>query len=418
MIKLLLCWLLALSFAYADNHHLNSLLKQSLEHNPKIKSQKAKLEAVRKRFEQKSRMRLPDIRADASYGYQRSKTSNLPYDNYPQENYGITLTQDIYTGGRISSDIKKALYEVKQNSAILDQVIHEEAYRFINLYVNIYRNNQQQILANQNISLLDNFVKMVRAKSKQGEATGVEVLQAKADKAKKQAEKVKIKSERKVLSKEYFHITGNIIPDKLYDPSKFCKIYDDKDVLLNSVINNNSKIQQAKAELEMAKQDIEIADSENEPNLSLTVNSSYQEGQNAFYTNRSKTSSAILRLSVPLFDKGISSSKEEEAEWIKNAATYKLQDEKNVITNDFEAAFENYISLKEVISAQEKLKYALENLVKQTKEAFKMGFNTTYDVLEIERDFMKSKQELLDLKMEQNLAACKILQLKGELSYR
>lgn len=414
--KIIGLWVWGSALLYAQpSISIQALLQESLAYNPKIKAERAQFEAAKQEFRAQSRLYFPNVSIDASYGVQRSKTSTLPYDTYPEENYGVTLTQDLYTGGKFSAQIERSFLQFNHALAGFYEVRNNAAAEFLDLYTQLYNNLEAQKLNEKNIAVLKHSMQQLSEMVKNGEAIPNDIIQAEARLALEQAEKHKILAEYTALAQKFKNMVGHLPPMTLNDPRDFCDLQEEKSYILTHIEAHNPALKKAELAVKIAAQDIDIADSHNAPSLSLVARSDYTEGQSAFFRNQARTSSATLRLQFPIFNKGMSYPMVKKAQSLKQAAQAQLEHVSNNIHSQFEQDYAMFQALNLVINASEKAVTSVQKHLGQIKSEHILGFKTYYDVLEVQRDVMRAQKELLDHHMQKASLGCKIVAMQGKL---
>jgi outer membrane protein len=390
-------------------------LNESMAHNQRIQSELSKFKAAKYRYEQATRRILPNISANTSYGMQRSKIGNLPYDDYPEKRYGITLTQDIYTSGRITAASEKARYDMLVALINIDIIKSEEALKFIRTYVALYGNLKTQDLMRKNINILKELVTITKTKTVSGEANNIDVIQLEAELITEQANLQKTIAESHGLSEVYKSLTGRSFVPPLSNPSSMCLIADDKKAIMAIINQHNLEIRQAKDDINSKNQDVELSKASLYPTVSLSANARYFEGDSAFFRDEAQTSSAVIQVNIPIFDRGMEYSRIKEAKATKQAAVYDLMDIQNNILNKFENDYSLYQAQKLAITANKKSVQAMSLLLKKTLREKDLGFKSIYDFLKIRQKVIDTKIDLINSKIENTFYGCKIIGIQGDL---
>ena len=394
---------------------LQGELDKSLMNNKRIKAEISRFNAAKYRFEQATRRVFPTISANASYGFQHSKIAALAYETYPEKRYGITLNQDIYTGGRITAASEKARYDMIAEMINVDIVKHTQALEFIEIYITLYRNIKTQNLIRKNITVLEELVNMSKAQFKSGEATKVDIIQSEAELMTQQANLQKTIAESKGLQEKYRNLTGDDSIPQLSNPLSICHITDNKETVLAGVKKYNPEIRKAQSIIDSSNQDVELAKADLAPTISLSARSEYFKGDSAFLRDEAQTSAAVIQVNIPIFDRGMEYSRIKEAKATKQSTEYDLLDIRNRVLNDFENDYSLYQSQKDVINANKKSVQAMRYLFAKALREQALGFKSFYELLEIKQKMTEAKMDLLNSKTENAFYGCKILAMQGFL---
>lgn len=390
-------------------------LNQSMKNNKRIQSETAKFKAAKYRYEQATRRILPNISANASYGVQHSKIGDLNYESYPEKRLGISLTQDIYTFGRITAASEKARYDMLGALVNIDIIKSEEALKFIRTYLALYGNIKTQNLMKKNIEILQKLINITTQKVASGEANTVDIIQLEAELITEKADLGKTIAESKKLLDSYKILTGNTFVPPLVNPASMCRIIDNKDTLSKEIKERNFEIQQAKYDIESKNQDVELSKSSLYPAVSFSANSRYYEGDSAFFRDEAQTSSAVIQLNIPIFDRGMEYSRIKEAKALKQASEFDLMNTQNDVLNKFESDYSLYEAQSLVIDANKKSLVAMNLLLKKTLREKDLGFKSVYDFLTIKQKVIDTEIDLVNSKLENTFYGCKIIAVQGKL---
>jgi outer membrane protein len=423
LIRIFLILLILLNISFAQEKNLvgtkpismQDSLNESMAHNQRIQSELLKFKAAKYRYEQATRRILPNISANTSYGMQRSKIGDLPYDDYPEKRYGITLTQDIYTSGRITAASEKARYDMLVALINIDIIKSEEALKFIRTYISLYGNLKTQNLMRKNINILKELVTITKTKAISGEANNIDVIQLEAELIMAQANLQKKIAEANGLSDVYKSLTGRALVPPLSSPLSMCLITDDKKAIMAIINQHNLEIKQAKDDINSKNQDVELSKANLYPTVSFSANARYFEGDSAFFRDEAQTSSAVIQVNIPIFDRGMEYSRIKEAKATKQAAEYDLTDIRNNILNKFENDYSVYQAQKLAIIANKKSVEAMNFLLKKTLREKDLGFKSAHDFLKIRQKVIDTKIDLINSKIENTFYGCKIIGMQGNL---
>lgn len=401
--------------AYGRTVSLQDALYQTIEYNKRIQAEKSKFDAAKYRFEQATRRIFPSVSANTSYGVQNSKIGNAPYEDYPEKRYGITLNQDIYTFGRISAASEKARYDMLTSYINIDIIKTEESLKLIKTYIGLYSNLKIQNFLKDQIAILKKRINVTEKQTLSGEANDIDVIQLQAELITQNAYLQKILSEQISLQETYKSLTGdNIVPNFL-NPASVCMLDNNKKAIIQSIHQHNFNIRQAQETIKSADQDVELSKSNFYPTVSFVANAERYEGNSAFFRDKTQTSSAVVQVNIPIFDRGTEYSKLKEAKANKLSREYDFMDTKNQILNMFESDYNLYQSQKYLITSHKKSIQALKLLLKKTQHEQKLGLKSINDILDIQHKKIQTQIDLMNLNTEHLFYRCKIIGLQGGL---
>lgn len=409
----------AIELNKAQNAVDTGLIAQNLKavrnKSEKIKAESQRLQAIIEKYTQASRNFLPELRGDLSYGFQKSQRGNFPAQEYPEQAYVLTLTQDIYTSGRLPAERKQQFFEMKKAHAQFETIKNQEFLRYFNIYVQMFANLKSQELTKKNIKLYEKMVAIVAGQIEAEEAVNIDLMQVKSKLDVEKATLLRHIADYNALANQYKNLVGDLPPEKLENPQSYCHINNNKIHMMNMTLKNSPSLLAMEYGYKSSGQRKNIADSVNEPQLALVTTGSYREGQSVFFQAQSQTLSSVLRLTVPILDHGAAAPREREAQAQENATYHDYEFEKIRVIEEFEQLFGFFNASTSLIQANQMLVDTNAEVLKSVIEEQKMGFKSVYELLEAEKNLTEAEYNLVKDQAEHIFAGCRILSLQGKL---
>ena len=365
---------------------------------------------------------FPSIDINASKGFTKedSKTTTVSSnDSRSPQDVSINLTQNLYRGGKISAEIKKAknkyLMEEENLKLVQQEVILEAAKVFLEVL------QQQKLIELNSIKekRFKNDLESIEILFKLGEASRSDLIFAKSQLVKVSASKTTSINDLEAIEAKYKNVVGNIVTNTQLIEPKLEKLNLPENYLVaeETALKNNPKYRKLLIEEKISRNEVRSQIADALPSLSLDAE--YRTADDFGSKGSSSDSTEIMaELTIPLFRGGKNLSKIKQAKLIAKKVRYDLENRKNETIQEVKNAWSKYksseVNLKSANISYEANKLILEGIEQEAE----LGLRSYIDVL-------KSKEELIDAEFEKikanNQHALSALELKaniGELSLK
>ena len=187
---------------------------------------------------------------------------------------------------------------------------------------------------------------------------------------------------------------------------------------VDQALMGNYTLLAAKQDTLAFKENINLQRSGHYPTLGLKASYGYQKnnGPNSDFADQSHDSSIGLHLSIPIYQGNAVNSKTRQAGY----EYQRSQDIYDEVLNDTEKnTRSSYLNVLSEVSRVKALKQAVvsnESALKATEAGFEVGTRTIVDVLNVQRDLYRAKQEYSNSRYTYILNVLKLKQASGELA--
>ena len=401
---------------------ITDTINKSFLYSPKIKAQKALYDSSKENISEVQSNYFPSIDFNASKGFTKDDTkssiSTSNEDRYPQD-ISITLEQDLYSGGKITAEIKKAknqyLIEQENLKLVEQEVILESAKVFLELL------EQKKLIE---INQIKEFrytkdLNSIEFLDKVGKASKSDLIFAKSQLTKIVADKIASINHLEVIETKYKNTVGDIVLDSLLIEPNFQKLNlpDNYNKAETLALNKNPKYRKILIEEKISKNEVKSQFADALPKI--TLDAEYRSADD--FTSRGSTSNTAeitAELKVPIFRGGKNLSKIKQAKLIAKKVRYDLENKKYETIEEVKSSWSEY-KTSEVNLRSAKINYEAKKLILEgIEQEAKLGMRSYIDVL-------VSKENLIDAEFEKikahNQLMFSALQLKaniGELSLK
>ena len=303
----------------AEPTTLTQALAEAYENNATLQEQRASLRATDETVPTALSGWRPTVTVSETAGHVSGNETEMttvvdpatnlqvPYKNTVSENRTeslaqITLTQPIYSGGKVVASTREAKNSVYAARATLLATEQTVFLNVVTAYVTVITDEQVLALDQSNQEVLEQQLLDTNDQFKVGEITLTSVAQAEAALAQAK-EQVEIAVGNLQIARENFRELVGDYPGKLTPPQPLVLPVTSKDEAANAAIANNPYVVAAEFSDAANKDAVDVAFSSLLPQLSLQV-AGYNE-QNPLLPHSEITGGEVLgELTVPLYQGG------------------------------------------------------------------------------------------------------------------
>jgi len=410
---------------------LQDALIAAYKTNPDLQAQRARLRVTDETYVQTLSQFGPTVSYQIQSTYDRdhlsksarnqarASTPNLP-DYSEQNSYSgqLVISQPLYTGGRLSADLKAADAQVRAGREALRTTEANVLYSTILAYADLLRDQEDADIRKLNLDMLQHQVDEAQARQKAGEVTRTDVAQAQAQLASEEALYQAALGQVDIDATNYAATVGYQpgrlapLPELVGTPTSLEKV-------LAAGERDNPDLQQALFVEEESHAKIYSARSALRPSASLQIQDG-EQGPLAPFDNRDLNRGLGVTASVviPLYSNGLARSQTRQA-IDQDAADAMTVDEvrRTVIKNLSTLWVQRRVALAAVDTQArqvEAAKIAFEGMRKE----YTAGERSTLDVLVAEETLRDAELALVSARHDAYMAGAALLQNMGWLEIR
>jgi outer membrane protein len=388
---------------------LQETLVQAYQNNPQLLSERATARATDEAVPQALSGWRPTISVNASAGFTQSneRGAGVTPPNVPQAfsaelprstpdqptDYGVTLTQPLFTGGHTTAATAEALSQVRAERANLVAVEESVLLTAATDYVNVVEDQATLDLNINNEQVLRRQLDYTQDRFNVGEVTRTDVAQAESSLAQAIAERQQAEAGLQIARATYQQDIG-VAPGKLKAPDLSPELPTSRDEAVSVAMSADPQVVTAQFTLQAAQDDIRVVRSQLLPTVSLTASAG--RSNNVDIMGREADSESITAdMSVPLYEAGKVYSESRQAQQTVTADRSKLDQARQAAMQASASAWEqlrearaNIVSFKAQIDANS---IALEGVQQEAA----VGERTVLDILNAEQTLFQSRVSLV-----------------------
>ncbi|MDO9223988.1 MAG: TolC family outer membrane protein [Caulobacter sp.] len=336
---------------------------------------------------------------------------------------GLSVSQPIYTGGRVSSQISAAQADVLTGQEGLRSVEASVLQAVITAYVDVRRDQERLRISQENVAVLQRQLDEARARFEVGEITRTDVAQAEARFAASRASLASAQAQLAISRASYAAVVGQNPGDLEPEPSLEGLLPTAIENAFDAAEQNNSQILGAEYAERASAARVATARSARLPTITATGSVGYDAGATAaspLFANNAfddyqRSVSGRVGVSVPLFTGGLISSQVRAAQERNNADRQSIEETRRSVLRTVSQAWNSLTGARANLTANEEQVRAARIAFEGVRQEAQVGLRTTLDVLNAEQELRNAELALVSARHDEYVAAAALLSAMGKL---
>lgn len=330
-------------------------------------------------------------------------------------NAGISLGQNLWTGGRTSLGISAAEANVRAGRENLRSVEQQVMASVIQAYADVVRDMEILRIRQDNITVLNRQLDESNARFEVGEITRTDVAQSEARLAQSQADLANAQAQLSTSRAAYAAVVGQA-PTDLETLPALPGLPADFDVALQAGLAENPAVLAAIYNQQAAEARVALARAEYLPSVRATASYGGSGSDLGSIDLAERTQfQAGATLSVPLFTGGLNRSRVAQALEQANAAQIGVEGQKRTLLQTISSAFAQTVSARSTLQAGNEAVRAASVAAEGVRQEAQVGLRTTLDVLNQELELRAAQVTLAAARRNEYVAQAQLLAAMGRL---
>jgi TolC family type I secretion outer membrane protein len=403
----------------ASAQTLTEAFAYTYNNNPQILAQRALLRATDEQVPQALANWRPTVTLTGTAGFERAgiaaRGSSTQFSSFEPRAADLRITQPLYRGGRTEAQTRQAINTVQSTRAqtlgVETQVFQSVAQTYLDVVrdqtlVEVNRSNEQ-VLRRQLEATQDRF--------RVGEVTRTDVAQAESQLAQATAQRINAEGQLEVSRANYARAVGHP-PGRLVQPRERPVLPATRDEALTLAANNNPNVISAMFTELAARDNIDLVRGQLLPTINLVgdLNRSFAPSV-SLQTTRQDTASAVLQLTMPLYEGGAIWSQTRAAEQTVGQRRGQLDDARRLAVQQATQAWETLQSARAAITSFGAAVRAAQIALEGIQQEALVGSRTVLDVLISEQQLFTTQSQLVGAQHDAALAEFNLAAATGRL---
>ena len=405
---------------FTAQHPFNRAIINAFNTNPQLRSKVKSVYAAAEGVAQANADWRPSIGLQGTFG--RSWADQ----EVPERGRGATWTsprtatasvsQNLYRGGQTVAKVEQAKASVYAGFADLANTEQTILLNAISAYLDLWAKQNVLKLNENNVAVKQKTLNQTRARYDVGEVTMTDVAQAQSDLAASTAQMVSAKADVASSIESYIQVVGEA-PHDVTAPPPLAEIQTmpiNRDEVQQKALKNHPSIRQAEYNKKSSYAAIDAAESALLPVLDFEVNAG-RTLQGSSKESRSNSASALLKLNIPIYQKG--------AEWsaIRQTTQTAAQSKIDLVTAQRQVqqqGMQSWETWKGFEQQIDQIKIQIESAkisLEGVRQENLVGERTLLEVLTSENALLQAQTNLVNIEQKYLQAGYQLLSSMGEL---
>lgn len=411
----------------AQGESLVEAYKLARQSDPKFKAAQAEYLANGTVLDQARAGFLPTARFDIDKieTRQRILSSNNPIfgagvTNFPTDTQNFSVTQPIFRKDVIER-YAQAKSIVRQAGFAALAAEQELQIRTAAAYLSVLAAQDALALARAERQALGKALDLARERLKGGLGTITNQHDASARFAASQAREIESQNRLRDARQGLREITGSLIENMQKLREEFPLQVPDPAVVerwIDAALDQNLGLRVKREAIEVARQEVERQRAGHFPSLNLLLNYNKKDAGSTLFGGGSnvETTDVTMRLSVPVFEGGLTSAVTREAAFRFQKAQEDAEQERRAVDRATRAAYDGTLSGIELVRALKQTVISQQSALEAKEQGFKSGLFTLLPVLDATRDLYVAKRDYELSRYEYLVNMLRLKQAAGTLS--
>ena len=421
MNKRLLSALIVMSFSgFASAENLLDIYRQAQEKDPQLLESKAQRDAAFEKINEAQAANLPQINLGADLNYQ--KTNQDDKQTAGTAGASLGLSQAIYRRSNwINSDISEK--QATQTDVAYNYEKQSLIVRTSDAYFSVLAAKDTLEYVNANLDALKRQLDETQQRYNVGMTAITDVHEAKAAYDLASADVITAENNLTNSYESLRQLTGSEHKQlDLLDTQRFTPVAlgENPDSWMKLAEENNLQLHQQRIAKDIAKQQIDLAQTGNDPTLDLGANlgSEYTDYKNSGtgYDDGTLNSGNIgFQFNLPLYTGGAVDSRIKQAQFNYVSASEALEKSHRSIQADLYRNYNDVNAAIGTVRAYQQSVISAESALTATRAGYEVGTRTIVDLLDATRNLYSAKQQLSAARYNYILKRLQLKQIAGNL---
>jgi outer membrane protein len=413
--------------ALAQAESLIEAYKLALQSDPKYRGAQAEFRASGTAIDQARAGFLPQVKLDMEYweSRQRVLSSKNPIfgagvTTFPTQNNTLSLQQPIFRKDVIER-FAQAKSVVKVAEYTLLAAEQDLQLRTAAAYLVVLAAADNLAYAMAEREAIGKLLDLARERLKGGLGTITAQHDALARFSVAQAREIEARYRLRDARQGLAEITGKVIQD-LQTLREDFPLESPKPAVverwLESAFDNNLGLRARRESVEVARQEVERQRAGHYPSLNLLVNHNRRDAGSTLFGGGSnvETTDVIMRLTVPIYEGGLTSAVTQEAAFRYQKALEDAEQERRSVERTTRTAYDGAISGISLVQALQQSVISQESAVESKDTGYRSGLFTILPVLDAQRDLYLARRDYAQARYDYLFNRLKLKQAAGTLS--
>jgi len=389
----------------------------ALKRSHKILSLREKVIQQRYRVKEKEGAFLPNVTlySTAGYNYTHTRSDKEGEDKYPSADAQLSITENLYAGGKQEAELKKEQAKLRSESAAFRDKVEEETLKIIEAYIDLYYQQKAIEIEKNNMQSLQKILHIVEIKEQNGASSKGDLNDIKSKVENASAALVKATSRYQNALAFYQYFLGKEGAKQKPSQGEFSFPAYSRKRVFEIFEKKNAKLQINRYKIEAQKYDLQSRKASFRPSVDFIITGKEKFSKAEIDPYHDEKASAVLSMNYNLYKGGSDYAKMMNSKSKIAELNYKYSDILESTRYNLKQLFENIQSLDDTLAHTKKEVEANQKAVEAYWNAFAYGTQDIVTLLLAQRALNRAQQDLLKDKKNYIITHFKLLAQCGEL---
>lgn len=399
---------------------LESALSRAYAANPTLNSNRAALRGVDENVAQAKSGYRPTVSGSADIGLARTegRVQTLDINNVTRPGgASLTVNQTLFNGFQTDNQTRRAESNVLSTRETLRAVEMNTLFSAAQAYMFVLSDTANLELRRNNVEVLEEQLRQTRDRFNVGEVTRTDVAQAEARLAGARSEvsgaeatlRASIGTYRRFIGVEPRQLAPGRPLDR-YVPANL-------DAAVTIGLKEHPQILASMHAVDVAEASVKVLEGQLYPTAGLS-GTVQQRFDSQFPGDRSLNAQIVGRISVPLYEGGLTYSQIRQAKELVGQRRIEVEDVRDQIRSAIVTSWGRLEASKAQVIASQAQVQANEVALNGVREEARVGQRTTLDVLNAQQELLNSRVNLILAQRDRVVNSYGVVQTIGRLTVR
>jgi len=397
---------------------LRQALVGAYNSNPDLLAQRARLRGVDETVAQQVANWRPQIRATTAVGRGQinSSTRTIGQQDLTPRQFGLTITQPLFRGGKTLAGTRGAEADVLAERAVLLDREQSTLLTTVTAFSDYVRDLATVQLRRNNVNVLNQQLVATQARFRVGELTRTDVAQAESRLEGTRADLIAAEAQAANSRAAYIRVVG-IAPGQLEAPPLLGSVPPTEDAAINAGQERAPGAIAAWHRVRSAEYGVENAFGDLLPTINL-VGSWTRNYDSQIQGDRIDNKSVQIQATVPIFQNGAEHSRVRAAKQTVGQRLAELDGARRLAAESAVRAFRQYESARARVASISAQIRAAGVALEGVRQEAQVGSRTTLDVLNAEQELLNAQVQLVAAQRDVVVGHYTLLSATGQLTAR
>ena len=401
------------AFAAAVEITLDKAIEMALQTNPTVKISEAESSAAKAEKDEAKASRWLSIdytHKSGRSGYYESSEGAAPHNTYTN---GFDASIPLYTGGKLSGTIEKAVQNYKSSQYGVDESYQAVKLSATDAFYSVLQTDNVVTLSKESVDRLQAHLKNVQAQYDVGVVAKVDVLRSEVELANAEQTLIKAQNAYDLAVANLNNVIGLPLNTEIAVSEKlaYTEYTNPLDNCITFALANRPELFQAEAAVEAAKAGVTVAKSGFMPQVTASASNSWTA--HSWPGDENENWGVGVNVNVNVFDSGVTAAKVRAADANLYKAEETYRQTKDAVQLDVRSS---YLNLREAEKRIATSKVAVDKAEEDYHIAqvrYQAGVGTNLDVMDAQVALTEAKNNYVQALYDYNTSGAELEKAMG-----